>query len=398
MHTVSRIFFLFFSLIVCKYIHEYMTRKLSKKLSKKNKHSNSRDRPEVAAKRDRKQSSNSKFVGYAVKNKGDPIKKWSYTPRPLGEDDVEVLISHCGLCGSDIHAIDSEFNTEYPVIVGHEIVGTIINKGHRSPFNIGERVGVGPIVSCKNHPFCYNGLDSYSPTATWAYNSKYPDGQMAYGGLQERVRVSSDYVFRIPNNFDSAVAAPLLCAGVTTYVPLVRYGAGIKRKRIGIIGIGGLGHVAIQFANKMGAEVTAISSGEVKRELSFQLGAHHYINASVPGELKRNIDSFDLILNTASNLKHINSYIDLLDMDGIFVQIAIQKKSILVNPDILISKRIGLVGSLVGSKKETQDMLHFAANHNIAPRVSVLPMTKVNEAVKRFRKNEARFRFVLENK
>jgi alcohol dehydrogenase (NADP+) len=376
----TRIFFLFFSLIVIKYILDSMTAKRSKR-SKKSK---PRDP--------------SKFVGYAVKNKGQPFKKWAYVPRPLENNDIEVAISHCGLCGSDIHTIDSEFNTDFPVIVGHEIIGTVINKGSNSPFKIGDRVGVGPIVSCQNHPFCYNGLESYSPTAVWAYNSTYPDGHKAYGGFQEKVRVSSDFAFKIPRIFDSATAAPLLCAGVTTYVPLVRYGAGTRRRRIGIIGIGGLGHIALQFANKMGAEVTAISSGSSKHDLALQLGAHHYINTSIPGELERNIDTLDLILNTASHLKHINSYIDLLRMDGVFIQIAIQKKRLSIDQGLLIGKRINLVGTLVGSKQETQDMLYFAAHHRIFPQVSVLPMKKVNEAVAKFRKNEARFRIVLENK
>lgn len=342
--------------------------------------------------------SEEKFTGYASHGHGKPLEKWSYVPRPLGADDVEVAISHCGICHSDIHTLDSGWGpTTYPVIVGHEIVGKVTAVGPNvKKLKVGDRAAVGAQVwSCQQCKDCHNGHEPHCPSMVFTYNAKYQDGQTAYGGYADRVRVDSSYTFKVPDGLDSAEAAPLLCAGVTVFAPIHRLGVK-KGTRVGVVGIGGLGHYAIQFAAKLGAEVTAISSGDRKKDDAAKLGAHKYINFSDKAQVSAASRSLDVLLSTVSSATDLDSYISLLDTNGDFVLLGAPENPISFYPFSIIGKRIRFSGSLIGSPKEIELTLEFAVKHNIKSWIEIKPIDQVNEAIESVRQGKPRFRIVLQ--
>jgi len=342
--------------------------------------------------------------GYALKGKPSMLihhkfEPWSYNPRYLGEDDVEVAITHCGICGSDLHtAFGGWGDVTYPIIVGHEIIGHITAKGKNvTKFNIGDRVGCGAMCGCCHAcDNCKSGNENHCRAAIGTYNGKYPDGEHSQGGYASSKRFDQYFCFHIPENITSAEAAPLLCAGATTYSPLARYKVG-PGKKVGVIGIGGLGHLAVQFAAKMGAEVVAISSSASKREAAARLGASDYINMQDEAAQKRHAGSFDVIISCANPPKmEYDAYLKLCKLDAYFVLVALPEDVISFKPFTLTGTRVHVVGSSIGNHQEIEAMLQFCSKNNVRPWIELLPMSQVNEGIRKVKENDVKFRVVLE--
>ncbi|CAO3571121.1 unnamed protein product [Mortierella alpina] len=341
------------------------------------------------------------FTGWA--STGTPeLKKWSYHPRPLGPEDVEIEISHSGVCGSDIHAITSAYGPPLNgrCIPGHEIIGKVVAKGHHSRHQIGQLVGVGGACdACGHCTECSTGFSQMCHKRTMTYNDTYKDGRggVSYGGYADRVRVNGNYATRIPAQISPAEAAPLLCAGITTYAPLKRYGAG-PGKRVGVMGIGGLGHLGIQWASAMKCdEVVAISTSDSKREEAKQLGATKFINSRNPEEMKAAAMSMDIILCTAYDKNQPwDDYLQLVAKNGHFVLLAAPELSFSVPGMVFLMNQISLVGSLIGGKESMQEMLEFAAVHNVRPWIEKMPMSDANAAIKHMMEGRPRYRIVME--
>jgi len=348
---------------------------------------------------------NAKVSGFALKSQDGKFEPWTYQPRILDDDEVEVKISHCGICGSDIHtAFGGWGHVNYPIIVGHEIVGTITAKGKSvSQFNIGDRVGCGAQCgSCMNKGKgkcrgCSTGNENHCTQGNiGTYNGKYPDGERSQGGYADMKRFAAHFAFKIPDNIPSPEAAPLLCAGATVYSPLKRYGAG-PGKKVGVIGIGGLGHLAVQFAAKMGAEVYAFGHSKGKAELSKKLGAKEYIVTSDEAAMKEHAQSLDIVI-CAANGKDMkwDPLLALGALDCHFVLVAAPEDTLKLHPFVLIGSRVNLVGSMIGSPDEIREMLQFASEKDVRPMVEVLPMSEVNEGIRKVQENDVKFRVVLE--
>ncbi|KND03420.1 uncharacterized protein SPPG_00906 [Spizellomyces punctatus DAOM BR117] len=340
------------------------------------------------------------FHGYAAYEKSGELKPFAYTPRPLGEEDVEIKIHYCGICGSDIHTIDSGWGpTPYPVIPGHEIVGQVTAKGAKvTHLNVGDRVGVGAqCYACFKCRDCDRGYDNACDRKLWTYASKYPDGETTQGGYADKVRLQAQYAFRLPEALESTVAAPLLCAGLTTYAPLKRHGAG-PGKRVGVLGIGGLGHLGLQWARALGAHVIAISHSPKKKDECLRLGAHEFINmGGDKAEIKKYRNTLDLILCCANpRNQDWPLYLSLLDVHGKLVIVSLPEEPLVIPPFSLTGKQVSVVGSAIGSKAELEDMLEFAAKHDVKAQVEVLPLRDCQKAIDRVRKGDVRYRFVLD--
>jgi len=328
----------------------------------------------------------------------------SYHPRKLGDNDVEVHITHCGICAPDIHTATEGWGPllKTPCIVGHEIIGTVEKTGSKvNRFKTGQRVAVGPVVSsCLNRrmdcKICEEKTDQYCSHVVYTYNSKYEDGEMAQGGYQERIRVDENYVFSVPENLKSEEAAPLLCAGVTVFAPLARHN--VNGKKVGIIGVGGLGHLAIQFAHKMGAEVISISTSKNKEADAKKFGAKEHLVSSDKELFKKHENSFDVIMSTANGKgMDYDAYLSLLKVRGTFIALGVPEAKLEFMAGALVLKQISCTGSLVGSIQETQAMLEFASKHDVRPMIEILPMKQCNEGIKKVNENNVRYRVVLQN-
>jgi len=337
------------------------------------------------------------FHCWAAHEKSGELKPWSYKPRPQGSNDVDIKIFSCGICGSDIHQIDSGWGPSiYPIVPGHEIVGEIISVGSEvKKFQIGMRVGVGPSsFSCNKCDLCKSGQEILCEKGVWVYNARYDDGSVSYGGYSKHIRVDATWVFSIPENLPTDSVAPLLCAGVTTFTPLHRYGYG-KGHKIGILGIGGLGHMALKWSKALGCEVTAISSSSSKEKDSISLGAHHFICSSNKEAMLAAKNSFDAILSTVSGSINWSTYIKLIKHNGRLILVGIPEEKLQFKPFDFIGKQISVCGSAVGSPSDFEKMFKIASEHHIVSDVQVWPIDQVNEAIKAFREGKPHFRFVL---
>ncbi|KAK5798867.1 chaperonin 10-like protein [Linnemannia elongata] len=346
-----------------------------------------------------------KFTGWAAVPGGNGIlQKWSYHPRPLVADEIEIEITHCGICGSDIH-----FSTEgwgpitRPAIPGHEIVGVVVKRGEDAAHQIGDRVGVGCLVSCCRGSsvcdWCRKGEDQFCANKTVTFNAPYKDGRggISEGGFADRMRVYSDYAFKIPKEISSVEAASFFCAGITTYTPLKRYKAG-PNTRLGVIGIGGLGHIALQWAAAMGCrEIVAISGRDNKKEEAFKLGATKFINTSDKEQIKEAAKSIDLCLCTnASRNNNWEEYLSMMAPLSQLVLLALPEEPITFVGSHLVSQDVAIVGSHLGSKGDIVEMLEFAAKHGIRPWIEKRPFEDCNEACKDVHAGKPRYRIVLE--
>ncbi|APT48561.1 alcohol dehydrogenase [Bacillus safensis] len=319
--------------------------------------------------------------------------------RALRPHDILIDIQFSGICHSDIHSAFDEWGGGiFPMVPGHEITGVVAAVGDDvTKFQIGDRVGVGCFVdSCGTCEYCQNGDEQYcTKGVVQTYNSRDYDGEPTYGGYSQKIVVTERFVVSIPDQLPLDAASPLLCAGITTYSPLKHWKAG-PGKKVAIVGMGGLGHVAIQFARALGAEVTVLSRSLNKKEEALSFGAKDYFATSDPDTFQTLAGQYDLILNTVSANINVDAYLSLLRVDGTLVNVGAPPKPDQFHVFSLISGRRSIAGSLVGGIQETQEMLDFAAAHNIAPQIEVINANQVDEAYERVLKSDVRYRFVID--
>ncbi|MDT0165472.1 NAD(P)-dependent alcohol dehydrogenase [Actinotalea sp. AC32] len=336
---------------------------------------------------------------YAATAADQPLTPTTIERRDVGPRDVRIEIRFAGICHSDIHTARAEWGgVPYPLVVGHEMAGVVAEVGSEvTRFAAGDRVGVGVMVdSCRECDACRKGLEQYCHVGmTQAYGSVDRDGSVTQGGYSQQVVVTEDFVLRIPEALDLDVAAPLLCAGITTYSPLRHWGAGPGTK-VAVVGLGGLGHMAVRLAHAMGAEVTVLSQSLRKREDGLRLGADHYRATSDPDTFTELAGTFDLILNTVSAELDLGAYLSLLAVDGTMVVLGAPPEALPVQVFSLIPARRSLAGSTIGSVAETQEMLDFCAEHGIGAQIEVVAADQVNEAWERVLASDVRYRFVID--
>ncbi|MBY0357855.1 MAG: NAD(P)-dependent alcohol dehydrogenase [Candidatus Obscuribacterales bacterium] len=341
-----------------------------------------------------------KTKAYAAQGPKDELKPFEIQRREPGPHDVLINIKFCGVCHSDVHQARDEWaNSKFPMVPGHEIAGVVEKVGEKvTRFKAGDHVGVGCMVdSCSSCGSCKEGLEQYCekrPVLT--YNDiELDETTPTYGGYSERVTVSERFVVRIPDNIPLDKAAPLLCAGITTYSPLVHWNAG-PGKSVAVAGLGGLGHMAVKLANAMGAKVTVISRSNSKKADAEKMGAKGYIATAEAGAVEKAQEQFDLIINTVSSAADMNAYLGMLKRDGVMVLVGAPSEDLPVNAFSLIPKRKSLSGSTIGGIRETQEMLDFCSKHNITADIEVIPINKINEAYERMLKSDVRYRFVID--
>lgn len=331
-----------------------------------------------------------------------PLEKLTIQRRAVGQHDIKIDIAYCGVCHSDIHQVRSEWEgTQYPCVPGHEIVGRVSEIGeHVSKFKIGDLVGVGCIVdSCRHCTDCEEGLENYCDNMVGTYNFPTPDAPgYTMGGYSQYIVVDENYVLKIKHNEQQlAEVAPLLCAGITTYSPLRHWNAG-PGKKVGIIGIGGLGHMGIKLAHAMGAYVVAFTTSESKKQEALSLGADEVVISKNASEMATHQRSFDLIVNTVAASHNLDIYTQLLKRDGTLTLVG-APASPHQSPNVmnLIMKRRSIAGSMIGSIVETQEMLDFCAEHNIVADIELIAANEINTAYERMLKGDIKYRFVIDN-
>ena len=342
----------------------------------------------------------STVTAYAATSATEPLTKTTITRRDVGPHDVRFDIHFAGICHSDIHTVRAEWGQpRYPVVPGHEIAGVVTEVGSQvTRHKVGDRVGVGCFVdSCRECDHCLAGLEQYCTGGgnIGTYNAIGRDGQPTYGGYSGTIVVDENYVLRIPDALGLDAAAPLLCAGITTYSPLRHWNAGPGR-RIAVVGLGGLGHMAVKLAAAMGAEVTVLSQSLKKMEDGLRLGASHYYATADRDTFKKLRNSFDLILNTVSADLDLRRFLGMLDLDGTFVELGLPENPLVVPSFSVIGMRRNLSGSAIGGIAETQEMLDFCAEHNVAPEIEVIEPDYINEAFDRVVASDVRYRFVID--
>jgi uncharacterized zinc-type alcohol dehydrogenase-like protein len=341
----------------------------------------------------------SKTKGYAAQAAKAPLAPYSFDRREPRENDIAIDIKFCGICHSDIHQARDEWGGSiFPMVPGHEIAGIVTAAGRKvTKFKVGDRVGVGCFVdSCRVCPQCGRGLEQYCAKGMVAtYNGREYDGTPTFGGYSDKIVVDENYVLRLPANLPLDACAPLLCAGITTYSPLKHWQAG-PGKNVGIIGLGGLGHMGVKLAHAMGAEVTVLSHSMKKQSDATRLGADHFFATSESETFAKLAGSFDLIINTVSAAVDWNAYLNLLKIDGTLVVVGAPDKPVPVNAFSMLMGRRSLAGSLIGGIRETQEMLDFCGNKNVACDIELIPIQKVNEAYERVLKSDVRYRFVID--
>ncbi len=336
---------------------------------------------------------------YAAPAAGQPLSPVTIERREVGATDVLIQIEYAGICHSDIHTVNGDWGPQpFPVVPGHEIVGIVSQVGadvarHR----VGDRVGVGCMVSsCGQCANCRNGDEQYcSDGMVPTYAGTDRDGSTTQGGYSTHVVVDADYVLSVPAGLDPAAAAPLLCAGITTYAPLRRWGAG-PGKKVAIVGLGGLGHMAVKIAHALGAEVTVLSQSLKKQEDGLRLGANEYYATSDPGTFEHLAGRFDLIINTVSARIDLDAYLGLLAVDGTLVNVGVPAEPLSVNVFSLIGARRSFAGSMIGGIALTQEMLDFCAEHNLGAEIEIIAANQVNEAYLRVLASDVRYRFVID--
>jgi len=343
-----------------------------------------------------------KAKAYAATSAKSPLAPMAIPRRDPGEHDVQIEILFCGICHSDLHTVRGEWSatmpTVYPCVPGHEIVGRVTRVGSAvTKFKPGDIAAVGCMVDsdgdCEE---CRDGLEQYCPHMTLTYNS--PDthlGGVTYGGYSDSIVVKEHFVLRVPSNLNLAGTAPLLCAGITTYSPMRHWGV-TKGKKVGVVGLGGLGHMAVKIAYSLGAHVIVFTTSHNKKEDALRLGADEVVISRNTNEMSKHQGSFDFILDAVSAEHDINSYLQLLRRDGNMTLVGAPEKPHAVAAFSLIMKRRSLSGSNIGGIAETQEMLDFCAKNNITADVEVIPIQKVNEAYDRMSRADVKYRFSID--
>ncbi|KAF9101917.1 hypothetical protein BGX27_011277 [Mortierella sp. AM989] len=341
------------------------------------------------------------FHGWATTGKSD-LEPFSYHPRPLSSDDIEIEITHVGICGSDLHYIGGLVPMAVSqCIPGHEIVGTVAASGSNSGHKVGDIVGVGVMAHCcKSCRECDSSNDQYCSKAVYTYGGVYEDGKVSHGGYADRVRIRGDFAIKVPSEISPLEAPPLFCAGITTYTPLRNAKAG-PGKRVGIVGIGGLGHLAIQWARAMGCdEVVAISTSDSKKEEAKNLGATKFINSKKPEEMKESAGSLDIVLCTTSTVGNTQDMVAMLSLvakRGVFYSLSASDEEFIKIPSVgLLFSGLSISGSIIGSKEDIKEMLDFATKTNVRPWVEKFSLEDPKTAVKHLREGRPRYRIVME--
>ncbi|HEY2498140.1 MAG TPA: NAD(P)-dependent alcohol dehydrogenase [Candidatus Angelobacter sp.] len=341
-----------------------------------------------------------KTAGYGAVSAKSPLSPFSFVRREPLPQDVQLEILYCGVCHSDLHTVRNEWqNSTYPVVPGHEIVGRVTAVGSEvKRFKPGDLAAVGCMVdSCRTCANCKAGLEQFCDVGfTGTYNS--PDkhlGGMTYGGYSKNIVVDQHFVLHVPDKSNLAGVAPLLCAGITTYSPLRHWKIG-KGQKVGIVGLGGLGHMGVKLANAMGAHVVLFTTSPNKKEDAQRLGAHEVVVSKNQNEMDRHVNSFDFILDTVSSQHDLNTYLNLIKRDGTMTLVGAPPQPPTVEVFNLVMKRRQLAGSLIGGILETQEMLDFCAERGITSDVEVIPIQKINEAYERMLRSDVKYRFVID--
>ena len=336
---------------------------------------------------------------YAAQNAGAHLAPFNIERREPGPNDVQIEILYCGVCHSDIHQVRDEWGGAiFPMVPGHEIVGRITAVGEAvTNFTIGELAGVGCFVdSCRVCPSCLANEEQYCDTGmVGTYNGRDKEGNPTYGGYSTRIVVDEKYTLHVSEKLPVEGIAPLLCAGITTYSPLKHWKIG-KGHKVAVVGLGGLGHMAVKFAASFGATVTVLSTSKSKEQDALNLGAHHFAVTSHPDTMKKLRGNFDFILSTISAQHDYNECLSLLAVNGTMVIVGVPPQPSTVHAFSLIGKRRSLAGSLIGGIKETQEMLDYCAEHNIVSDVEVIKVSEINVAYEKMLKGDVRYRFVID--
>ncbi|MBE8474205.1 NAD(P)-dependent alcohol dehydrogenase [Streptomyces justiciae] len=338
-------------------------------------------------------------AAYAAPAAKAPLERTTIERRPVGEFDVLIDIKFAGICHSDIHqAREGWGEAIFPMVPGHEIAGVVSEVGPGvTKYAVGDRVGVGCLVdSCRECDNCKAGLEQYCTGGSVpTYNGVGKDGEPTYGGYSEKVVVDENFVVRIPDGLSLDEAAPLLCAGITTYSPLKHWNAG-PGKKVAILGMGGLGHMGVKIAHALGAEVTVLSQSLRKKDDGLKLGADHYYATSDEATFKELAGTFDLILSTVSAPLNLDAYLSLLKTDGAFVNVGAPEEPVKLNLFSVIAGRKTLAGSGIGGIQETQEMLDFCAEHGFGAEIELISASEINEAYERVLASDVRYRFVID--
>ncbi len=354
-----------------------------------------------AAKQPAKQSSH-KAKAYSAASASSRLAPAAIPRRDPTERDVQIEILFCGVCHSDIHQVRDEWHafmpTVYPCVPGHEIVGRVTKIGSGvTTFKPGDLAAVGCLVdSDRTCRHCEDALEQFCPNAVLTYNG--PDkhlGGVTYGGYSDSIVVDEHFVLSVPSNLDPAGAAPLLCAGITTYSPLMHWGV-TKGKKVGVVGLGGLGHMAVKIAHAMGAHVVVFTTSPNKKEDAIRLGADEVVVSRNPDEMQKHAGSFDFILDAVAADHDVGAYLNMLARDGNMTLVGAPEKPFAVSAFGLIGGRHSLSGSMIGGIKETQEMLDFCGRHDITADVEVIPIQKINEAYERMLKSDVKYRFAID--
>lgn len=344
-----------------------------------------------------------KIKAYSAASATSPLNSAIIPRRNPTERDVQIEILFCGICHSDLHTVRNEWHsvmpTTYPCVPGHEIVGKVTQVGSAvGKVKTGDLVGVGCLVdSDQVCPSCQADVEQFCPSATFTYNSpdRHNTAAVTYGGYSESIVVDERFVLKVPGNLDPAGVAPLLCAGITTYSPIRRWGD-IAGKKVGVVGLGGLGHMGVKFAKAFGAYVVVFTTSPGKKEDALRLGADEVIISTDAKQMKRQAGSFDFILDTIAADHDINAYLGMLGLDGNLTLVGAPEKPLEVSAFALLFGRKSLSGSLIGGIKETQEMLDFCGKNNIIADVEVIPIQQVNEAYERMGKSDVKYRFSID--
>ena len=341
-----------------------------------------------------------KTKGYAVLEASKPLVPFNFDRRELRPNDVALEIQYAGICHSDIHQAREEWGPAiFPMVPGHEIVGIVSEIGSAvTKFKVGDRIGVGVFIdSCRKCSSCKGGLEQYCLEGmTGTYNGYERDGKtVAQGGYSNLFVVDADYAVSVPANLDMAGVAPLLCAGITLYSPLKNWGAG-KGKKVGVIGLGGLGHMGVKFAVALGAHTTVFSHSPNKEADAKAMGAHEFVVTKNPDNFAKLAKDYDLILNTVSADMDLTPFLDLLKLDGTLVLIGLPGKPYEISTPSLLAQRRSIAGSMIGGIAQTQEMLNFCGEHNIVSDVEVIDPDYINEAYERTVASDVKYRFVID--
>ncbi|GER39981.1 alcohol dehydrogenase [Striga asiatica] len=338
-----------------------------------------------------------KAIGWGTKDPSGILSPLEFTRRPTGDHDVQFQVLYCGVCHSDLHLIKNDWGfAKYPMIPGHEIVGVVTEVGSNvHKFKVGDKVAVGVMVgSCRNCEQCSNNLENYCNEKLDTYNGVERDGSITYGGYSDLMVADQDFVFRWPENLPMDRGAPLVCAGITTYSPIRYYGLDKPGLHVGVAGLGGLGHLAVKFLKAFGVNVTVIDISPEKRAYALEtLGADQFL---LPDELEQAKGTLDAILDAISVFHSIQSLLSLLKPHGKLVVVGLPEKPLELPMFALATQRKMIGGSMIGGIKETQEMLDFAAKHNIVPDVEVISMDYINTAMERLARGDVKYRFVID--